>query len=78
MGILLGYKDPRGIYHRQKTKHAVLTVKIGGVDRVYAHQVFDALHNHPLKSAPNGEYEVLLTFYTAGIKAKERKEKVDA
>ncbi len=76
MGVLLGYKDPRGIYPRQKTERAIETMRIGGVDRVYPEAVIYALQNCPPRKAE--EYTVLLELYMAGIKSKKRREKLDA
>ncbi len=70
MGVLLGYKDPRGIYPRQKTKRAIPSMKIGGVTRVYASDAMHAL------DAP--EHAMLVAFYNTGIKNKQRKEKGNA
>ena len=70
MGVLLGYKNPRGIYPRQRGPNAIPTVRIGGTIRVYAVDVLEALENVPEKGQVDAQ--TLLSLYKTGLKAHQR------
>ncbi len=69
MSILLGYSYPTGIYGRQKGKHAIPTISIGGIYRVYADVVIHELNNRPEQD--QAAAKVLLSIYHAACKERE-------
>ena len=72
-GLLLGYANPRSIYSRQKGKHPISTIRIGGIERVYAEEVITLL-----KNAPDRDREAsntMLYIYRQALKKQEQKEK---
>ncbi len=46
VGILLGYAHPNSIYQRQRSKSAIPTIKVGGINRVYEDDVLKVLRGH--------------------------------
>lgn len=70
MGILLGYKSPRGVYQRQQGPNAIPVVRIGGTIRVYADAVVDTLENGPERAEIDAP--TLLSLYRAGLKHQKR------
>ncbi len=70
MAALLGYKELRGIYPRQKGRNAIPCIRIGGISRVYRDDVIEALKT--TKADKQDEAKVLISFINTGLRAKER------
>ena len=70
LGVLLGYKEVRGIYQRQRGKNAISIIQVGGVKRVYADVVIETLE----KKQPTGDGfdpQTILARYRHMLKQKE-------
>lgn len=76
MAALLGYKELRSIYPRQKGSHAIPTIRIGGVSRVYLDDVMETLVT--VREDKQPEARVLTSLISTGLKNKEREEKKHA
>lgn len=74
VGMLLGYKDPRGVYARQKSRKPIPTVKFGKVSRVYAEDVINEMRRL-VDDLPEGdrreEVKTLLELYHVGLRNKQ-------
>ena len=73
VAALLGYKDPRGIYPRQKGPNAIPTIQIGGIIRVYHDDVIEALEG--VKESKRDEVSVYLALIRTTKQMNKRKEK---
>ncbi len=73
MAILLGYNELRGIYQRQRGKHRIDTVKVGGVERVYEDTAL-ALMTQAIAKDKTGATTVL----SAYNRTKQERENDDA
>jgi len=74
MAVLLGLREVRGIYQRQRGKNAIPVVQVGGTKRVYADVVVETLE----KATPN-KYRgdgTILSLYRDMLRRKQ-KEKED-
>jgi hypothetical protein len=58
MAILLGMKELRGIYQRQKGRNAIPTVRVGGIERVYEEDVLETLEH-----AQDSSTDAVITLY---------------
>ncbi len=72
MGVLLGYKEVRGIYQRQKGKHAIPIIQVGGTKRVYEDVVVDILLNLPEDKLGGGGVYLRIFGDIAKRKQRER------
>lgn len=70
MAVLLGMNELRGIYSRQKGRNAIPTVRIGGLERVYAGDVIHTLEH--VKSDKQPESRALISLYKTALKEHER------
>jgi len=70
MAPLLGYAHTTGIYQRQKGKHPITTIKVGGQYRVYAEEFVEALLNVPARDREAAD--ILLIRYRRLVKEKEQ------
>lgn len=75
MGVLLGYKEVRGIYQRQKGKNPISVIQVGGTKRVYEDAVIEGLEK--LSADQLGGDGMILKMYRDLVKRK-RREKDDA
>jgi hypothetical protein len=75
LAVLLGYRELRGIYARQKGRNAIQTMRIGGIERVYTNDVLETLEN--VKESYKPEADALLALYRTGLKAHERQQKTE-
>ena len=76
MAVLLGMNELRGIYARQKGKNKIPTVKIGGIERVYADEALEAMRT--VKHEKQPDIQVLINLYEVGKREQKRREKQDA
>lgn len=74
VAILLEYGELRGIYARQRGRNKIPTVRIGGIERVCAEDIVHILENPPQDKRDS--YSVLLSIYRAGIKDRERRNRM--
>ncbi len=73
MAVLLGYREVRGIYQRQRGKNAIPIIQVGGTKRVYEDVALQTLKNVP--SEKKRDADMILDLYHT---AKKRQEKEDA
>jgi len=73
LAVLLGYKDPRGIYPRQKGPNSIPTIQIGGIIRAYTDDVVTALEG--VKENKRDEAQVYLALIRTATAERKRKEK---
>lgn len=66
MSALLGLKHPTAIYQRQRGKHRIQTITVGGIHRVYKDDVIKTLENEPAQKQSEAQYILRL------ISTKER------
>ena len=70
LAVLLGYKEVRGIYQRQRGKNAISIIQVGGVKRVYTDVVVETLKKK--KPVADGfDPQTILALYQHKIKHKE-------
>jgi hypothetical protein len=72
VAILLGMKELRGIYARQKGRNAIPTIRIGGTERVYADDVLHVLRTAKPEKCP--EAGTLISMYKTALRAHEREQ----
>lgn len=74
MAVLLGYREVRGIYQRQRGKNAISVIQVGGVKRVYKDVVVETLKNVPPKK--QADAKMILDLYRTTL--RKYKEQEDA
>lgn len=72
VGILLGYKEVRGIYQRQRGRNAIPYILVGNVKRIYADDVI-----HTLENSGNDTSDIVLGMYRT-IQRQAKRESNDA
>ncbi len=72
MAVLLGYREVRGIYQRQKGKNAIPIIQVGGTKRVYEDVVIQTL-----KSVPSHKERDVIPILDLYRTTKRRQEKED-
>ncbi len=70
MAALLGYKELRGIYQRQRGRNAIVTIKVGGQYRIYEAQALEILGS----TAGEDAKMVLSMYRTIKKRDKERED----
>lgn len=76
LAVLLNYKQLRAIYARQRGRNPIPTIRVGGIERVYADDVLEVIQSS--SRLENAEARALISLYQTGRKQKERKEKHNA
>jgi hypothetical protein len=71
MAVLLGYKELRGIYARQRGKNAIPTIRIGGTERVYLAEAITTLET--VREDKQDEAKVILSLLRMAQRTKEKK-----
>ncbi len=71
MAVLLGYKELRGIYARQRGRNAIPTIRIGGTERVYLDDAIETLNTVREDKQPDAQ--VLLSLLRTAQKTKEKR-----
>ena len=70
MGVLLGYKELRGVYARQKSPNPIPVIQIGGIARVYPEAVFEYLKS--ATRVANVDVDMLEHVYNVGLREHNR------
>ncbi len=68
MAVLLGHRELRGIYQRQRGKKAIPIIQVGGIKRVYGDVVLQTLRDVP--SHKKRDADMILDLYRT-IKRKQ-------